>query len=292
MRKEKYRRVTEALLEYGQKYNRSLPWRKTRDPWKILVSEYMLQQTQVERVIPKYHEFLKKFPSPHALSKAPLRDLLTLWGGLGYNRRAKHLHLTAGHITDRHKGKVPNTVIDLEKLPGIGPYTSRAILAFAFNQNGTLFDTNIKRIVCRIFFGGEYARKIPDDNTLHSVLSHIFPKGRSREWHNTLMDFGSTVCVSKNPKCDTCPLARSCNAYRMMKKSNSPQVRFFPKQSVFRGSFREVRGNVLRLLREVKQNRLSLNVIYRMCGDRAKDAVTALSKDGLVNIKGRIISLP
>lgn len=199
-----------------------LPWRKTRDPYKILVSEIMLQQTQVERVIPYYKRFVAKYPNARALAKASLADVLRVWQGLGYNRRAKMLHMAAKEIA---KYGFPKNMKALQELPGVGPYTARAVAAFAFNHDTTVVETNIRTAIIHHFFPKH--SKISDAH-IEKVLVKAHPKGRSREWHSALMDYGSH-------------LKRS--GIRVNKKSAH-----YVKQTPFTGSMREVRGAILRAL--------------------------------------------
>jgi A/G-specific adenine glycosylase len=212
-----FRRLVWA--HYKKQGRHDLPWRKTHDPYRILVSEIMLQQTQVKRVIPFYTEFTRRFPSAHALAQAPLADVLKVWQGLGYNRRAKMLWQAAAHIQDA------KTIEVLEQLPGVGPYTARAVAAFAYNQGVTFVETNIRTVVMHHFFPTK--RNVRDAEVL-KILEKAYPKGRAREWHYALMDYGSFLKQS---------------GVRLNTKS-----KHYTKQSVFRGSLREARGAILREL--------------------------------------------
>ena len=215
---------------YEREGRHELPWRKTHDPYKILVSEVMLQQTQVERVIPYYTKFLKKFPTVRSLANAPLSEVLILWQGLGYNRRAKMLHLAAKEVVQKYKGKFPETVENLESLPGIGPYTARAVAAFAHNQDVVFIETNLRTVITHHFFKHQEG---VDDKEIIQILAEVFPKSKtegkgSREWYAALMDYGSH-------------LKRS--GIRINAKSKT-----YAKQSKFAGSDREARGAILKAL--------------------------------------------
>lgn len=214
------RRVWDHYRTHGR---HDLPWRTARNQtiYRILVSEIMLQQTQVDRVIPFYRGFLKKFPTAKKLAAAPLSDVLKVWQGLGYNRRAKMLQLAAKELVAR-KCK---TIDELETLPGVGPYTARAVAAFALNIDGVVVETNIRTVIIHHFFPD--SEKIPDAE-LEKVLRKALPEGRSREWYSALMDYGAFLKrsgVSHNAKSTT-----------------------HVKQSKFAGSPREARGAILRAL--------------------------------------------
>ncbi len=211
---------------YGRHY---LPWRRTRDPYRILISEVMLQQTQVERVIPFYIKFIQKFPTLRALADAPLSEVLRVWQGLGYNRRAKMLQVAAKDIVARYSGRFPNTIIEFESLPGVGPYTARAIAAFAYNEDAAVIETNIRTAIFHHFFP---KRSNIKDTEVSEVLKKVLPKGRSREWYGALMDYGAYLKRSNI--------------------SHNARSEKYVKQSKFSGSLREARGAILReLSREV-----------------------------------------
>lgn len=185
--------LQQRLLTYYQEHGRDLPWRRTTDRYKILVSEIMLQQTQVDRVIPKYEAWLEAFPTLNALAGAPLSKVLQLWSGLGYNSRAKRLQDAANIIMKQYDGVVPDRIEELITLPGIGPYTARSVLIFADNQNIATVDTNIRRILiheCRL-------KESISDKELFQLAETLVPKGKSRDWHNALMDYGATILTAR-----------------------------------------------------------------------------------------------
>lgn len=201
-----------TLLHWFQKNQRDLPWRKTKNPYPILLSEIMLQQTQVLRVIPYYHQFLQKFPSILDAANASSRDVILLWKGLGYNRRALYFHRLCQRIAHHYNGQLPKDGKILQSLPGIGPYTAQAIAVFAFRQPGTCLDTNSKRVLHRFFFGPNRPKINPRIKQFFEKANSIAPKRRSWEWNHGLMDFGSLVCGAKRPLCRQCPLAPHCKA--------------------------------------------------------------------------------
>jgi A/G-specific adenine glycosylase len=254
MSRESFRRT---VLDYHKKEGRhDLPWRKTKDVYRILVSEVMLQQTQVERVIPFYKNFIQKFPTAKSLAAAPLADVLKAWQGLGYNRRAKMLHAAA----KEHVSKKFNTVAELEALPGVGPYTARAIAAFAWNEDVIFIETNIRTVVIHHFFASGAPRV--SDAEIIKILEKTLPKGRAREWYSALMDYGAA-------------LKRSGISY------NARSAKYV-KQSKFAGSLREVRGAILRLLSEKSVKEVSLYTLFPKRQAQVDTALAALVKEGLI----------
>ena len=282
-----------TILRWYGTYGRDLPWRRTRDAWKILVSEIMLQQTQVARVIPKYEAFLSKWPTPKAFASASLGEALSAWNGLGYNRRCKHLHVAAKEIVSELGGITPVNVEILQALPGIGPYTARAVASFSANADVVLWDTNVRRIALRYFFGGEFVRSAPNDEKLHGVLDLSLPKGRSRDWHNALMDFGSAVCIGRSPLCASCPLLRTCIAAPKFLRGLSPARKLVRPQARFEGSRRQARGAVLRALAAAGTKGLRVTALRTLLRSHdAESIVNALVREGLVARRGNVISLP
>ena len=204
-----------------------LPWRKTKDPYRILVSEVMLQQTQVDRVIPKYNTFLKKFPDWDALAQAPLSDVMQLWQGLGYNRRAKMLHQCAKEVLARYNGVYPRTYQESLSLPGVGPYTAGAVQAFAFNNPIEIIETNIRTVFIHHFFNN--ATDVTDAAIL-ALVQRTIDVENPREWYWALMDYGSFL--------------------KKEYKSINSQSKHYIKQSTFQGSDRQIRGAIVRVLAE------------------------------------------
>lgn len=213
----------DEILTWYKENKRDLPWRKTTDPYNILVSEIMLQQTQVDRVIPKYLAWLNVFPTAQDLASASKEDVLKLWMGLGYNSRALRLQKAAKIIAEQG---FPETEQELIKLPGIGSYTARAVLAFAFNKEVPVVDTNIRRILIHEFQLDE----IISAKELEKIALKNVPKGRSREWHNALMDYGSSILTAR-----------------------STGIKALTQQSKFEGSSRQTRANILKYLLDKKE---------------------------------------
>ncbi|HUX37988.1 MAG TPA: A/G-specific adenine glycosylase [Rectinemataceae bacterium] len=222
MRVEEFR--TRVLSWYAEN-RRSFPWRETRDPWAILVSELMLQQTQTHRVLPKYEAFMAAFPGPEALDAAPLAELLRLWSGLGYNRRALALKKAAGEILGRHGGRIPDDEASLLALPGVGIYTARALLAFAFDRPVVLIETNVRTVFIHEFFP---SRESVHDREIEPLVAAALDRADPRNWYYALMDYGVMIKAG-NPN----PGRRSSHHAR---------------QTPFADSHRRVRGEILKNL--------------------------------------------
>ena len=197
------------LLRWYAQHRRDLPWRRTRDPYRILVSEIMLQQTQVSRVIPKFREFLRKYPSLGDLAGAPVREVKETWFPLGYNIRPVRLRQIARTVVTRHGGRLPDTREELLKLKGIGEYTAGAVLTFAYGKPTPILDTNVRRVLRRVF----YADRPVSDRVLWSLSGALLPRRNGYDFNQALMDFGATVCTARAPACRACPMKRLCRAY-------------------------------------------------------------------------------
>jgi len=200
------------VLRWYRENGRELPWRQTRDPYAILVSEFMLQQTQVATVIPYYREWLRRFPDFRALAAAPEMDVLHAWQGLGYYSRARNLHATARIIAADFNGICPQTVTELIGLPGIGRYTANAILTFAFDQPVAIVEANIGRLVARLFNVSAPLDSTEGRNAVWSHTSALVPTRAPGAFNSALMDLGATVCIARLPKCGVCPVKKSCRA--------------------------------------------------------------------------------
>jgi A/G-specific adenine glycosylase len=202
------RAFVRRLLRWYRAHKRDLPWRRTSDPYRILVSEIMLQQTQVDRVVPKYHEFLRRYPSISTLARASVGSVRETWYPLGYNIRPVRLHAIAREVMARHDGQIPDDREVLLRLKGIGPYTAGAILSFAYRKNVPIVDTNVRRVLQRVFYG----RAKPRDAVLWRLAESILPNETVYDFNQGLMDLGATVCVARTPRCAICPVRAVCRA--------------------------------------------------------------------------------
>lgn len=234
------------LLGWWEAERRDLPWRATRDPWAVLVSELMLQQTQVARVEPRWHRFLERFPTPSACAAAGVGAVVEEWAGLGYNRRAVNLHRCAVAVVDDHGGRFPDELAALLALPGIGPYTARAVLAFAFERDVAVVDTNVGRILARTAGRRLGAREAQDR------ADSLLPRGEGWAWNQAVLDLGATVCSKRSPACDRCPVAAACAWALAGRPEPDPALGSHAVsrgQSRFEGSFRQGRSRLLDVLR-------------------------------------------
>ncbi len=206
----RFRRV---LLRWYDRHGRDLPWRTTADPYHILVSEVMLQQTQVDRVLPKYHEWLGKYPSLAALAEAPDAEVAATWRPLGYNIRPTRLHSIAREAVATYGGQLPSDRETLLSFKGLGEYTVGAILSFAFRQRAAILDTNVARVLYRVFIGQGDAKAHAMTKLLWTVSAVLVPRARAFDFNQALMDFGAMTCTARKPKCPACPMAKFCRSF-------------------------------------------------------------------------------
>jgi A/G-specific adenine glycosylase len=281
------RRFGDRLLAWGVAHRRDLPWRATRDPWQVLVSEVMLQQTQVDRVIGYYRAFLLAFPRAVDCARASSGDVVRIWSGLGYNRRALNLHRAATAITEEHAGIVPAEERALRALPGVGPYTARAVLSFAFEADVAVVDTNVVRVLARAVAGTGLGLR-----EAQALADRLLPAGQSWEFNQAMFDLGATVCTATRPACGLCPLRLQCRWKRDGLAGPdpwraSPSVR---PQSAFAGSDRQGRG---RLVAALRLGPVSKEGLASTCGwpddrERAERITAALVSEGFAEwVEGR-----
>jgi A/G-specific adenine glycosylase len=214
------RRFRLRLLRWYRRHGRDLPWRRTSDPYHILVSEIMLQQTQVDRVLPKYAEWLEKYPSLHALAAAPEHDVTQTWRPLGYNIRPRRLQSIAREAVARYHGKLPADEATLRSFKGIGQYTAGAIRSFAFRERAAILDTNVARVLFRVFVGKGDPKSHAMTKHLWSLSAAVLPRDVF-DFNQALMDFGAMVCSARSPKCLVCPMAKDCRSYPFSPTSTS-----------------------------------------------------------------------
>jgi len=254
------------VLGWGVPRLRDLPWRAIRDPWPILVAEVMLQQTQAERVIPKWKAFAAAYPTPGACAAASLGDVLRLWHGLGYPRRARNLHEASVAMVERHDGHVPDRLVDLLALPGVGPYTARAVLAFAFERDEAVVDTNIARVLARTTGERMTAKRV------QVVADDLVSQGHGWVWNQCLMDLGAVVCRPR-PHCVVCPVSSACAWYRAGRPQPDPangSAGVSTRQAPYEGSDRQQRGRVLRVLTTgaASSDRFATHIVDGLVVDR------------------------
>ena len=272
------------VLQWGLPRLRDLPWRHTRDPWSILVSEVMLQQTQAARVVPKWQEFIAEFPSPEACADVSLGDVLRLWQGLGYPRRARDLHGAAKEIAA--VGEFPSTLDALLALPGVGSYTARAVLAFAFEADAAVVDTNIARVLARI----AGSRLTPKQ--AQAAADAALPRGESWAWNQCLMDLGAVLCRPTTPQCDACPV-QSCCAWRG--RGIDPAIGsagVSGRQARFDGSDRQARGRLMKALVVGPIAHDQLAAVMGCDADRAGGLASDMEHEGIVTMGGLAVRLP
>ena len=277
--------VREALASWYEADHRDYPWRETTDAYPILVSEVMSQQTQLDRVVAAWNDFLEEWPTVEALADADRADVVGFWTdhSLGYNNRAKYLHEAARQVVSEHGGEFPETPDGLQDLMGVGPYTANAVASFAFDNGDAVVDTNVKRVLFRAF-------DVPDDDAeFERVANEMMPPGESRVWNNAVMELGGVAC-GKTPRCDEagCPWREWCHAYGTG-DFTAPDV---PTQPSFEGSRRQMRGRVVRALREYEElplSKLGPRVRVDYGGDHGeewlRDLVSDLADDGLVELR-------
>ncbi len=269
----------ERILDWASARRRDLPWRRTRDPWAVLVSEVMLQQTQVDRVVPRWSRFLERWPSTAACAAASLGEVLGEWQGLGYPRRARALHAAARQIDADLDGRFPDDLDELLALPGIGPYTARAVLAFAFERDVAVVDTNVGRILARR--SGE--RLSP--SAAQAVADDWVPAGRGWAWNQGLLDVGARCCRPRDPRCGDCPVAPGCVWHLAGRPDPDPatgSAAVSRPQARFEGSARQARG---RLMAALSDGPLAINEVPSTIGWSARSDVAeacAAIVDGLV----------
>ena len=279
-------RIAVALLKWGSDTLRDLPWRRTRNPWHVLVSEVMLQQTSVARVLPKFEAFINEFPTPHDLASAPLGDALRLWSGLGYPRRCRNLREAARVLHEDFNGEFPESVDALLTLPGVGQYTSRAVLAFAFEHDVAVVDTNVSRVLSRLEGRALKAKEL-------QVLADSFvPQGLGWEWNQVMMDFGARHCTARQPQCAQCPLRQLC-VWKGEGVDPAPASAGASKpQGRFEGSDRQARGRAMRAVADGVTTLAALTKTMGVEEDRARTLVTALVDEGLLVRSGKRFTLP
>jgi len=216
------RSIQKRLLAWFEQDRRDLPWRQSKDPYRVWVSEIMLQQTQVKTVIPYFEAFVRRFPGVRALAKARLEDVLQLWSGLGYYRRAKHLHEAARLIVERHRGRFPRSLEEAVALPGLGRYSAGAVLSIAYGLDLPVVDGNVMRVFSRLVASERDPRSTEGQKVLWKLAEWLLPQGRAGDFNQALMELGARICTPKAPDCPRCPLAAECRAQKTGKPERYP----------------------------------------------------------------------
>src|SRR2546421_7713457 len=311
-------RVHFSLLQWYQEHQRDLPWRATDNAYAILVSEIMLQQTQVERVLPKYHQFLAAFPTLADLAAASTAEVISVWVPLGYNRRAVSLQSIARQVMAEYDGRIPESIDELLKLKGVGRYTAGAIACFAYRKQVATVDTNIRRVLQRIFIGLEHSEPKLNDVQALALADQVLPAGEAYNWNQALMDLGATVCTSSNRQCVRCPLQENCCAFaemsqhslfpsgmvlRQLRKVAEKEANYQAKNQAqpFTSTNRYFRGRIVDFLRTLPANEriplvdLGRQIKPTFCDDDLpwlQKIVDGLVKDGLLDCAGDGVRLP
>jgi A/G-specific adenine glycosylase len=268
-------RIRRAILDWYSAEHRDFPWRRTRDPWAVLVSEVMLQQTQASRVAERFGPFLARYPTATAMAAAPEREILAAWSGLGYNRRALALRRVAAAVLERGW---PRDVVGLQVLPGIGPYTARAVAALAFGQPVGAVDTNVRRWLVRRFGLAPDASAKELQELADALAAPAADDVEAAAWMHASMEFGGRVCRGRDPLCGICPVARGCPS-----RGRAARVPV-PRQAPFSGSRRAVRGAVLRSLAAATDHRLATAELEAVVGAAGlAEAMAGLERDGLAH---------
>jgi A/G-specific adenine glycosylase len=273
--------LEKPITQWFAKNKRDLPWRATT-PWGVMVSEFMLQQTPVARVLPKWSEWMARWPTPAELAIATPAQVITAWGRLGYPRRALRLHESAKIIARDFNNEVPESEEVLRSLPGIGDYTAAAISAFAFGTNTLVMDVNIRRVLARVLDGKEHPTSSPTVRERESRLA-ILPHQNADNWAAATMELGALICTSKNPSCNDCPVISQCR----WRKNGYPQSELVRKSQDWHGTDRKCRGTIVQALRENES--LTLSAIKKLWSEESQveKALETLLADHLIQEHSR-----
>lgn len=282
----------QALLDWYSAGHRDLPWRRTRDPYRILVSEIMLQQTQADRVVPKYHAFLSEFPTLQGLADAPASAVIRAWAGLGYNRRALNLQRACQAVVERFGGTMPRSVEELRSLPGVGPYTAGAIACFAFEQDVGFVDTNIRRVLHRVEIGPELPEPKLNARETEQLAMRLVPPGAGYLWNQALIELGATTCQARVVACERCPAAACCAARPTIGQALAERpARPSKSAERFETSSRYFRGRIVDLLRTTPDALTAGQLAQRIRPEHMEHAwidpyLAGLIRDGLIVLDG------
>ena len=285
-------KAVSSLLKWYANHARDLPWRNTSNPYRILVSEVMLQQTQVSRVLIKYGQFLHRFPTIRALSRAGQREVVVAWKGMGYNNRAARLHRLARAIIERHGGRFPRDYQSLVALPGVGRYTANALLSSAFKIDVPTVDVNVRRFLSRAFWKMSSTLELRSDQDIWRLTEELLPRGMSYQWNQALMDIGATICTLQRPRCEICPGASSCKSKQSLKETHATKAKREPSfdgipNRIYRG----------RIIEELRKKNGAGSISFRNLGQGVhptfssrhskwlESLLNSLRRDGLILIQ-------
>ena len=292
--------VNRLVLDWYAANARDLPWRRPPylgDAYAVLVSEVMLQQTQVDRTVPKFLDFMARFPSIRALAIGTPGDVIALWSGMGYNNRAVRLQRLAAVVVADHAGEIPHDVESLLTLPGIGPYTASAVACFAYGASVPVVDTNIYRVLSRLVHGVQ----APSRAEVEPLASEFLPANDASSWHQALMDIGATICTVQTPRCMLCPIREACAAAPALqdganRKLAEASVPYSPKQAKFAGSTRYYRGRIVEALRKSGPEGIAIASVDALFSESPTSGlpqiIDSLVRDGLAVGEGESLRLP
>ncbi len=274
----------ELVLDWFEQNKRDLPWRAS-SPWGVMISEFMLQQTPVQRVLPKWHEWIDRWPTPADLAASKRSDAISAWGRLGYPRRAVRLHESAGLIASNFDNHVPRTIEELRTLPGVGEYTAAAIASFAYNDNALVLDINIRRFFARQFDGVESPSASPSQ-VERKLRSELIPQSGAL-WAAATMELGALVCTARSPLCDQCPVMNTC-AWRA---SGYPKSEIVKRKQAWAGTDRQCRGQIIQYLRENESGRKATLLALWDENEQSERALQSLIADHLIEVVGNRFKL-
>jgi len=292
LRRRRRKLIQSAVRQWYVAHGRHFPWRNIRDPYRILLSEIMLQQTQVGRVLEKYPRFLRRFPTLRSLAKAQQRDVVIAWRGMGYNNRAVRLHRLAVALIENHDGKIPEEFKPLIALPGIGPYTAHALLSSVHGKRVPLVDVNVRRFLSRLVWTMGSTGEAKPEKDIWNLAGELLPR-RAYAWNQALMDIGATICTARNPRCPLCPVRSLCKSRSFMRNRTLTPTSREPSRGGFPN--RIYRGRIIRELTHPEgRHSISADTLGKKIysGYSRRDArwlrslLAALEKDGLVKIRG------
>lgn len=286
-----------VILHWYRSHKRSLPWRTTSDPYKILVSEIMLQQTQVSRVKQKYPSFLRKFSTLSQLARATRASVIRAWQGMGYNNRALRLQSLAKTIVRDYRGKIPSDIDRLLRLPGVGRYTAHALACFAFQKSVPIVDVNIHRLLSRVFWKMQPTTVYKDGKAVWHLAQYVLPRRGATDWNQALMDFGATVCTARKPLCDQCPLTAMCSSYPVSTYTPNARRSTVSKEPTRDGlPIRIYRGRIVEQLRRLNgRSSISVSTLGKLIKEPflhkdmmwLEEVLQKLHREGLVHVERR-----